>query len=182
MYQAFQNILHGCGTIMGASLGGVISDIIGWRFCFLMQVPVSVSAFLIARWVIKPPPKREPLDEIDEQPEKKSTWEQIDSTGACLLFISLALQLGAMSMGSNGYSWTHPAILGSLIASCGLLAWFAFVESTTTAVPLMPLVMLKSVERVALLLINICLGMSGYGVSDCRFPRSQPFLINVGGK
>lgn len=47
MYQAMQNVLHGFGAICGASFGGAIADTIGWRWCFLLQVPVSIIALAL---------------------------------------------------------------------------------------------------------------------------------------
>jgi MFS family permease len=56
MYQAAQNGLHGIGSILGASLGGFIADSIGWRWCFLCQVPISLGGLVIGYFVIINPP------------------------------------------------------------------------------------------------------------------------------
>ncbi|KAJ9156229.1 Mfs transporter [Pleurostoma richardsiae] len=163
MYQAFQNVLHGLGSICGASLGGLICDAIGWRFCFLLQVPVSVAALIIGKLAIPEKLKVEGDNNFDLQAKRPSKWEQIDLSGAGLLFTGLSLQLAAMSMGSNGMSWANPAVVICLVCSCLLLAGFFTVETKTRAIPIMPLGMLKSTERAALLIINACLGISGYG-------------------
>ena len=55
MYQALQNCIYGFGAIAGASFGGSIADHIGWRWCFLLQVPVSVLALAVGYFVIKNP-------------------------------------------------------------------------------------------------------------------------------
>jgi MFS family permease len=165
MYQAVQNILHGFGAICGASLGGLICDAIGWRFCFLLQVPVSIVALIIAKIAVPKNPKKHDAAHEHAEPTRRSTWEQVDLSGAFLLIVGLSLQLAAMSMGGNGLSWSSPVLLGCLISSILLLAGFFVVESRTKAIPLMPLTLLKSVDRGALLLINVCLGMTGYGVS-----------------
>ncbi|EPE03046.1 mfs transporter [Ophiostoma piceae UAMH 11346] len=59
MYQAVQNILHGMGAILGASLGGTIASVVGWRFAFLLQVPICLAALTIAHTVV--PAKIVPL-------------------------------------------------------------------------------------------------------------------------
>ena len=165
MYQAVQNVLHGFGSIAGATLGGVVSDAIGWRYCFLLQVPISAVALLIAQAVIKVPAKVEVSGECGVSPQRRSAWERIDISGAWLLFVGLSTQLAAMSMGSNDLPWTHPAVLLCLVISTILLMCFFIVEATTKAIPLMPLGMLKSTEKAALLIASICFGVSGYGVS-----------------
>lgn len=175
MYQAAQNVLHGFGSIAGATLGGVVSDAIGWRYCFLFQVPISIAALLIGQLVIKTPPKIDANDGCENIQKGPSMWQQVDLSGACLLFIGLSLQLAAMSLGSNDLSWTHPAILSCLVVSTLLLAGFLFVEGTTKAIPLMPLGMLKSAEKAALLIASTCFGISGYGVSDLDLPIPHKF-------
>lgn len=182
MYQATQNILHGVGSILGASLGGTIAGILGWRFSFLVQVPICMAALVVARLVVpaKIMPRRQVAVKVvdnsdteesgDETPLVKrpmSTWEQVDFLGAILLIAGLSLFLAALSAGSNnsgdGLAWTNPSVLGCLGGSIVLLAAFLSVEARTTAVPLLPLSMLHGVERVSLLVANVCLGISGYG-------------------
>ena len=48
LFQAFQNLTLGFGSICGASLGGYISSIVGWRFCFLLQCPLTAFSILVA--------------------------------------------------------------------------------------------------------------------------------------
>jgi MFS family permease len=56
MYQALQNGIYGFGAISGASFGGSIADHIGWRWCFLLQVPISVVALVIGALVVSDQP------------------------------------------------------------------------------------------------------------------------------
>ncbi|KAK3946866.1 major facilitator superfamily domain-containing protein [Pseudoneurospora amorphoporcata] len=55
MYQALQNGMFGFGAICGASFGASVADGIGWRWCFLLQVPVSAFALAVGWVVIKNP-------------------------------------------------------------------------------------------------------------------------------
>ena len=48
IYQAFQNVLLGIGAVIGASTGGAVASYLGWRWCFLLQVPVSVGGTIMA--------------------------------------------------------------------------------------------------------------------------------------
>lgn len=50
IYQGYANIVFGMGQMLGAPLGGLFIDTIGWRAIFGIQVPVvMVSAFLAYR-------------------------------------------------------------------------------------------------------------------------------------
>ena len=140
MYQAVQNGLNGFGAICGASLGGVIADSIGWRWCFLCQVPISVAGLIIGYLVIENPP----ADETDTQSEElrqeaKSVWRQIDLSGAVLLVAGLSVQLTALSLGGNQYAWSDPRVVTCFVVSVVLLAVFIWVELKTKALPVMPM-------------------------------------------
>lgn len=177
MYQACQNVLHGFGSICGASLGGVIADHIGWRWCFLCQVPVSAFALTVGHFVIK---KDEISVATDEEypslAKPSSKWEQIDLSGAILLVLGLSAQLAAMSMGGNNYPWDDIRVIAAMILSLILLIVFVLVELWTRAIPVMPMSMLKGTLAASNLISNVCVGMAAYSVSG-RTPSLQANLM-----
>ncbi|KAF4337734.1 multidrug efflux transporter (Eurofung) [Fusarium beomiforme] len=142
IYQAFQNILHGTGAICGTTLGGFISDTIGWRICFLSQVPVAMAGLCLASTVVR---KRD-----SQRSDGANLWiqakSQLDLLGATLLFAGLVLLLAALTLGVER-SWDDPLVVALFLG-----------------LPILPLVMLKGCERVALLISNISLGITAYGI------------------
>ncbi|KIX10473.1 uncharacterized protein Z518_01556 [Rhinocladiella mackenziei CBS 650.93] len=163
MYQACQNVLHGFGSICGASLGGLIADHIGWRWCFLCQVPISLFAFGVGHFVIKNDETKITTDEEDPDFVKPaSKWEQIDLIGAILLVLGLSAQLAAMSMGGNNYPWSDIRVIVAMILSLALLVVFVLVEIRTKAVPVMPMSMLRGTLVVSNLISNVSVGMAAY--------------------
>lgn len=170
MYQAMQNILHGSGAICGATLGGVISVAVGWRMCFLAPVPIAMAGLTLAAMVIKPE-KTQAADEGAEEEQGKrgtsifrSIIQQLDLLGAALLFTGLVIQLAALNLGSER-SWTDPVVIAPLIISIVILGGFLAQEYRCKVLPILPLNMLVGRERIALLISNICLGVTAYGVS-----------------
>ncbi|KAL4820483.1 major facilitator superfamily domain-containing protein [Aspergillus spinulosporus] len=155
MYQAAQNVLHGFGSICGASLGGSIANTIGWRWCFLLQVPVSVFALMIGRLVI-PIPLKPPTG------VGLSVWKQVDLAGALLLILGLSVQLVGLSLGGNELPWSNGWVVSSLLGSLVLLGGFLVVEAKTSAIPVIPLRMLKGLLPVSTQIANICVGMAAY--------------------
>ncbi|EAA59153.1 hypothetical protein AN3888.2 [Aspergillus nidulans FGSC A4] len=155
MYQAAQNVLHGFGSICGASLGGSIANTIGWRWCFLLQVPVSVFALAIGRIVI-PMPQKPPTG------VGWSVWKQVDLTGALLLILGLSVQLVGLSLGGNELPWSNGWVVSSLLGSLVLLGGFIVVEAKTSAIPVIPLRMLKGLLPVSTQIANVCVGMAAY--------------------
>jgi MFS family permease len=171
MYQAVQNVLHRFESICGASLGGLIADTIGWRRCFLFQVPVSLLALVVGYYVVKDlKPQQIIIGDQAVQVKSQSLWKQIDLSGAVLLVLGLSAQLAALSMGGNDYPWSDWRVIVALVVSVILLAVFVLVEATTKAILVMPISMFKGCLAISNLLSNVCVGMAAYSVSsmiDC---------------
>jgi EmrB/QacA subfamily drug resistance transporter len=62
------------GLAIGPSLGGFITSLLGWRFVFLINIPIGIAGLLWARHII---------------PELKGQPGKIDIPGAVTAFISL---------------------------------------------------------------------------------------------
>lgn len=163
MYQAAQNVLHGFGSICGASLGGSIADSIGWRWCFLLQVPVSILALVMGHIVIRNPTALDGLPRFT--PGLRSVWKQVDLSGTLLLVSGLSLQLVGLSLGGNELPWDNIWVIASLVTSVVLLGGFLVVEAKTSAVPVIPLRMLRGCLPVATQIANVGVGMAAYAVS-----------------
>ncbi|KAI2609976.1 major facilitator superfamily domain-containing protein [Hypoxylon fragiforme] len=157
MYQALQNGIFGFGAICGASFGGSISDTIGWRWCFTLQVPVSVVALVLGHMVIK-----DQRTDINAVSSLKETWRIVDFSGALLLVVAISIQLVGLSLGGNELPWGSPWVIGSLVGSVVLLGLFLLVEAKTTAIPIIPLRMLRGRLPVFTQLANVCAGLSAY--------------------
>lgn len=162
MYQAAQNVLHGFGSICGASVGGAIAETIGWRWCFLLQVPLSVFALIVGKFVIRLPGKN---DHTNSTPGWRGIWQQVDILGTVLLVLGLSVQLVGLSLGGNELPWSNPWIVLSLIGSVILLALFLWTEAKTSAVPIIPLRLLQGTVPICIQVANLCVGMGAYAVS-----------------
>jgi MFS family permease len=178
MYQAIQNVSYGFGAICGASFGGSIVDSIGWRWCFLLQVPVSLFALVMGHIVLKFPAR--PTDTSPDR-QSRGIWHQIDFLGACLLILALSFQLVGLSLGGNILPWSDIWVILPLVTSVLLLVAFIIVEATTSAVPLIPLKMLRGTLPVSTQIANVCVGMAAYAVSTspCTSRGPEPTADQV---
>lgn len=156
MYQALQNGMFGFGSICGASFGGSIADWIGWRWCFLIQVPVSAIALLLGWLVVKNP--------LELHPTWKEIKAKVDFTGSLLLVTAISVQLVGLSLGGNELPWSNGWVIGALISSIFLLVAFIWVEANTTAIPVIPLRQLRGRNPIAIQLTNVCAGTAAYAV------------------
>ena len=118
----------GLGGATGVFLGGLLAGGLGWSAVFLVTVPVSTAAVLLARLV---------LEEGPRGPRRRFDWRGAATiTGAVI-----ALVHAALSVPESG--WTSIPVLASLAAFAGLLAAFVVLEGRT-ADPLVPLELLRS--------------------------------------
>ncbi|PYI09698.1 hypothetical protein BO78DRAFT_415622 [Aspergillus sclerotiicarbonarius CBS 121057] len=171
MYQAVQNVLHGFGSICGASFGGTIVDSVGWRWCFLMQVPVGFLALLTGHLVLHLPTQNK---YASEGRGLRTIWRHVDLSGACALIVGLSTQLVGLSLGGNELPWSNVWVIMSFVASLVSLALFVLIESKTSAIPLIPPRMLKGVLPIATQIANVCVGMAAYA-----FLFTLPLLFQV---
>ncbi|KAF4979372.1 hypothetical protein FZEAL_4413 [Fusarium zealandicum] len=158
MYQALQNGIFGFGAISGASFGGSIADHIGWRWCFLLQVPVSAVAFVIGVFVVA-----DQIDEVSLDSGLGTVWKRVDFSGSLLLVVAVSVQLVGLSLGGNELPWSSPWVIGSLVGSIFLFALFLLVEAKTSAIPVIPLHLLRGRLPIATQAANVCAGMAAYG-------------------
>lgn len=116
------------GGMTGVVAGGVLADTLGWRAVFLVTVPVSLMAVVLAHRVLPatPPGPRRRID----------GWGAAFLTGAIV-----ALVRGALGAADRG--WTDPTVMSSFVVSILLLAAFVTTERRT-ADPIVPLEMFRS--------------------------------------
>ncbi|KAJ4401513.1 hypothetical protein N0V85_005507 [Neurospora sp. IMI 360204] len=159
MYQALQNGMFGFGAICGASFGGSVADGIGWRWCFLLQVPVSAFALAVGWVVIK-----NPVNGVMGGEERTwgLIWRKVDFTGAFLLVTAISIQLVGLSLGGNELPWSSLWVVASLVASTAMLVLFLVVEARTSAIPVIPLRLLRGSLPLLTQFANVCAGLSAY--------------------
>lgn len=112
-YQGFNGAVFGISSVVGPIVGGLITDTIGWRWVFLVNVPVALVAFyFIARHL----PRAAPAARV-----------RIDYLGSILLVAGIVPLLLALTWGGVDYPWLSPVPLGmmglSLCVLTGFVAW-----------------------------------------------------------
>jgi EmrB/QacA subfamily drug resistance transporter len=115
--------LMSSGFTTGAVLGGVLTDLLSWRWAFFVNVPVALAVLIIAPKIIKE-------SRLDERPK-------LDLPGAVSVTLGLlAIIFGLTQAGEKG--WGSAGALLPLAAGVVLLVIFYVVERKVSA-PLVPL-------------------------------------------
>jgi len=119
--------LMAAGFTTGAILGGVLTDLLSWRWAFFINVIVAIAVLATAPFVLR-----------ESKPEEKP---KIDLAGAITVTVGLlALVHGLTTAGES--SWSDPLARGSLLLGLVLFVVFGFVEKHV-AEPLVPLGFLR---------------------------------------
>ncbi|WP_405180691.1 MFS transporter [Nocardia sp. NBC_01377] len=134
-YQGYFMIVFGSATVLGPVLGGFFSHyaelggLEGWRWVFLVNVPVGVIAFLVVAKVLNVPHRRQ--------------RHRIDWFGALTLTLCAAPLLLVAEQGRQ-WGWNSDrALLCYGIGAAGL-ALFVFVELVMKDAALIPLRLFRS--------------------------------------
>ncbi|MDR0346605.1 MAG: MFS transporter [Nocardiopsaceae bacterium] len=112
------------GLVAGALLGGVLTQALGWRAVFFVNVPLAAMVALLALRVVPAGPRAARRSGLDVP-------GGLTATGGALLLV-----FGLVNGPQAG--WAEPVTLGSFIAAAALLAVFLVIEART-AEPLVPL-------------------------------------------
>lgn len=147
-YQGFMGAMFGVSSIAGPILGGVITELLTWRWLFFLVLPLGLVAFFaIGRFL-----------NLEHTPRRA----QIDVLGVLTLGPSLVALLLATSWGGSTYPWLSLPVVGCYIfGTIGLIA-FVLIERRA-AEPILPLGMFRN--RVVLFsnISAFCVAMVMFG-------------------
>jgi EmrB/QacA subfamily drug resistance transporter len=119
--------LMAAGFTAGAVLGGLLTDLLSWRWAFFLNIPIALFVLILA-------PKL-----LTESPRGNRT--RLDVPGAFTVTLALLpLVFGLTSAGERG--WADPLSWGPLTAGLILFVVFFFIEKNT-AHALVPVTILR---------------------------------------
>jgi len=119
------------GGAAGLVLGGVIAGGLGWRWIFLMNVPVGIAALALT-------PRLLAGSRGTENPR------ELDLPGALFATTGLGLLVLALALADQAGPFTAPTL--AALAGASLLLLALFVRERTAARPLVPPALLRSCQ------------------------------------
>ncbi len=124
-YQGYFSSMYAAASVAGPVLGGVMTEYLSWRWVFLINLPLGLAAWWVARKTLNglPIPQRKPV---------------IDYLGTVLMIVGLtALLLGITEIG-QGHSWRDQNVVMQLGLALLALVIFVLYERKTRE-PLLPM-------------------------------------------
>jgi EmrB/QacA subfamily drug resistance transporter len=141
---AFWGTCLGIAITLGPIAGGVITGLFGWRWAFLINVPLCIVFLITVRAYV--PESRDP-DAL-----------RMDVAGVVTLSLGLFGLISALIDG-NDVGWTSPSIVARLGAAVVFLAAFVAVERMQTR-PMLDLTLFRRP-----MLLGAASAVFGYGAS-----------------
>jgi EmrB/QacA subfamily drug resistance transporter len=154
------SIVASGGAAAGVFLGGLLTEYLGWRWCFFVNVPIGLLGVLA---ILKYVPAH-----IQESKDK-----HLDIPGAILVTGGLMGLVYALTLAAQD-GWGAASTLGTLIGSVVLIGAFLFNE-TKSKHPLIPLSIfrIRNVSGANLVMLPVVAGALG------MFYFSSLFVQNV---
>ena len=140
--------IFGIASVVGPTIGGYLTDNVGWRWVFYVNVPVGIAAVLFVFFTMP-------------RTVHNATWRDVDFIGAGALAAGLAPILVAFSI-TRDHSWGSPEVLGLLVAGVLVLVGFYFLERRTDH-PIVPFVLFKNRTFAVSVLVGFLIAVGMFG-------------------
>jgi EmrB/QacA subfamily drug resistance transporter len=121
--------VFGLSSIVGPLTGGWITEHLGWRWAFYVNLPIGVIAVLLVAAALP-------------YVRSRASWRDIDFAGAATLTAGLVPLLTALSI-TRDHAWTSPEVSGLLAFALLMLAAFVVIE-LRVAQPIVPFGLFKN--------------------------------------
>lgn len=142
------------GAAIGVLTGGVLTQLLGWRWVLLVNVPLGVVLTTLAT-------RRLPHDAAGAQ---RGRSLDLDLAGAIMVTAGLAMLVYGI-VGTATHAWTSLQTLLPLAAGVGCLAVFALVEGRLAREPLVPLTVFRERRLMIANGIGCVVGAAMFGLN-----------------
>ena len=142
--------IAGGGAAVGLLLGGILTEYVGWRWCFFVNVPVGALAVLA-------------IPRILSESRADAETRTYDVAGAVTATVGLVLLVYAMVSASD-YGWGSTRTIGCFVAAGVLLSLFLLIEARLAAEPLVPLGVFRNRTLSGANLVMLLVGLGLFGL------------------
>ncbi|NUL06219.1 MFS transporter [Streptomyces lunaelactis] len=147
-YQGMMAAVMAVAMIGGPLVGGTITDHLGWRWSFYINLPLGAVALAMVTTVLHLP--------------KKRSDARIDYLGAVLLTVGITAIVLVTTWGGTEYAWDSAVIMELIAIGVASLTGFVFSQ-TRVPEPIMPLHIFRSRNFTLMSVIGFLAGFVMFG-------------------
>ncbi|MFD8570722.1 MDR family MFS transporter [Streptomyces sp. NPDC059639] len=147
-YQGMMAGVMALAMIGGPLVGGTITDHLGWRWTFYINLPIGAVALIMITTVLHLP--------------KKRSGGSIDYLGAALLTVGIVSIVLVTTWGGSEYAWGSAVIMELIGLGVAALVGFVFSQ-TKAAEPIVPLHIFRSRNFTLMSVIGFITGFVMFG-------------------
>jgi EmrB/QacA subfamily drug resistance transporter len=149
-YMGYLGAVMAVGTVAGPLIGGVLTDTLGWRWCFFVGVPIAAVAIVVLQKTLHLP--------------RRTRKVSIDYAGALLLSAGVSLLLIWVSFAGTQFAWGSWQTAVMVPVALALCAG-AVLAMSRAREPLIPLDLFRNRTVVLAVLASIAVGIAMFGTS-----------------
>lgn len=146
-YMGPMGALFGISAIIGPLLGGLFTDHADWRWCFWLNIPIGIAAFITAWFTLRLPSHR--------------SGKKLDVAGIVLMVVAtsgLVLATSWESWTGRGYDWTDTTLVALVVGTLVAASVFVLVELRAQE-PLLPMHLFRNPTFAIATAIGLVIGM-----------------------
>ncbi|MFF1710948.1 MDR family MFS transporter [Streptomyces sp. NPDC058268] len=147
-YMGMMTGVMAVAMIGGPLVGGTITDHLGWRWAFYINLPLGAVALAMVTAVLHLP--------------KKKAKGRIDYLGAALLTVGISSLVLVTTWGGTEYAWTSTVIMELIAIGVVALIGFVIVQKKA-AEPILPLHIFRNLNFTLMAVIGFLTGFVMFG-------------------
>lgn len=148
-YQGMMAGVMAIAMIGGPLVGGTITDHLGWRWSFYINLPLGAVALAMIVTVL-------------HLPKRERSKAKVDYLGAGLLTVGITAIVLVTTWGGSEYDWNSAVIMELIAIGVAALAGFLFVE-TKAAEPIIPLHIFRNANFTLMSVVGFMAGFVMFG-------------------
>ncbi|KAG6846664.1 hypothetical protein H0H93_012566, partial [Arthromyces matolae] len=167
----YQGIIGGTvalGYAIGPVIGGALSQKVSWRWCFWIDIPVSLAATLVVVFVL-------PLKPVHGN--VRSKLMAVDYIGAILTLVGCALVILPLIWGGVTFPWKSAVVLAPLLSGFLVIVIFCIWEWKGAQLPIVPMYIFKQVTVSG---VYITMFINGYVFFSSLYYLPEFFQVGLG--
>ena len=132
--------VFGISACSGPILGGVLTDRVGWRWCFWINVPMGAAILALVVFSLKLKSTQNPMRRLS----KRLKLQHMDPLGIILLLGAVCCLLLVLQQGGSAWQWNSGRVIGLLIGFVVLSLLFGLWQYWLGDIATIPLRVLRN--------------------------------------